>query len=215
MTERRGRSEERDPGAPGRPRATVGNALRLSRGKRISIRELARRSGISAGQVSRIEGGEVERPSAETLVALARALDANPIPLLILSGHIEEKEARTRLRHFLARDAELAEEWASFDSAESVARARAVVDDPGSKPADLRRVAFDVFMTAETEETLWHDAYLALESAGHDASELRELIAAWPTINTERRRYLLQFARDQVALSRAEFAEETAREEQA
>ena len=42
---------------------------------RLSMRGLARRSGLSAAQISRIEAGEVEWPAAETLVKLAKALD--------------------------------------------------------------------------------------------------------------------------------------------
>jgi transcriptional regulator with XRE-family HTH domain len=189
-----------------RPKATVGNAVRFARGQRMSIRELARRSGVSAPQISRIEAGEVERPEAQTLVALARALDSNPIPLLVLAGHIREAEARERLRYFVDRNAELAEEWKSFGGREDLERARVVLDDPKCGSGALRQIAFDVFMTAETEETLWHDAFLAVAASGHDASELRDLIAAWPSISPERRELLLRFARDQVALSRAEFA---------
>src|SRR5437868_1806794 len=51
-------------------------------GARLSMRGLARRSGLSAAQVSRIEAGEVERPAAETLVKLAKALDRDAQLLL-------------------------------------------------------------------------------------------------------------------------------------
>src|SRR6266542_1185550 len=65
---------------------------------RLSMRGLARRSGLSAAQVSRIEAGEVERPAAETLVKLAKALDRDAQLLLVFAGHIRGARARQLLR---------------------------------------------------------------------------------------------------------------------
>src|SRR3990170_2142136 len=65
---------------------------------RLSMRGLARRSGLSAAQISRIEAGEVERPVAETLVRLAKALDRDGQLLLVFAGHIRGARARQLLR---------------------------------------------------------------------------------------------------------------------
>src|SRR6266545_3310984 len=65
---------------------------------RLSMRGLARRSGLSAAQISRIEAGEVERPVAETLVKLAKALDRDAQLLLVFAGHIRGARARKLLR---------------------------------------------------------------------------------------------------------------------
>jgi transcriptional regulator with XRE-family HTH domain len=65
---------------------------------RLSMRGLARRSGLSAAQISRIEAGEVERPAAETLVRLAKALDRDAQLLLVFAGHIRGARARQLLR---------------------------------------------------------------------------------------------------------------------
>jgi transcriptional regulator with XRE-family HTH domain len=65
---------------------------------RLSMRGLARRSGLSAAQISRIEAGEVERPVAETLVKLAKALDRDAQLLLVFAGHIGGARARQLLR---------------------------------------------------------------------------------------------------------------------
>ena len=65
---------------------------------RLSMRGLARRSGLSAAQISRIEAGEVERPVAETLVKLAKALDRDAQLLLVFGGHIRGARARQLLR---------------------------------------------------------------------------------------------------------------------
>src|SRR5512132_2004336 len=64
----------------------------------LSMRALARRSGLSAAQISRIEAGEVERPAAETLVKLAKALDRDAQLLLVFAGHIRGARARQLLR---------------------------------------------------------------------------------------------------------------------
>lgn len=174
----------------------------------LSIRELGRRAGVSAGQISRIESGEVQRPAVETLVALARALDCNPVPLMIVAGHVTGDEARERLAHFVADESELASEWLHAGDAAGLKRMQRIIGDSKSSPADIRGVAADVFLTAETEETLWHDAYLALPTQGEGAEELRELVSAWPSVDASRRARVLEFVRDQVALSRADFANE-------
>jgi transcriptional regulator with XRE-family HTH domain len=67
-------------------------------GAGLSMRGLARRSGLSAAQVSRIEAGEVERPVAETLVRLAKALDRDAQLFLVFAGHIRGARARRLLR---------------------------------------------------------------------------------------------------------------------
>src|SRR4029453_7932582 len=64
----------------------------------LSMRGLARRSGLSPAQISRIEAGEGERPVAETLVKLAQALDGDAQLLLVFAGHIKGARARQLLR---------------------------------------------------------------------------------------------------------------------
>lgn len=59
----------------------------------MSMRELARKSGLSPAQISRIEAGEVERPTAETLTQLAQALDRSPQLLLAALDRLPESEA--------------------------------------------------------------------------------------------------------------------------
>src|SRR5436190_232277 len=79
--------------------AEVTREARLRSG--LSMRGLARRSGLSPSQVSRIEAGEVERPVAETLVKLAKALDRDAQLLLVFAGHIKGARARQLLRQAL------------------------------------------------------------------------------------------------------------------
>jgi transcriptional regulator with XRE-family HTH domain len=88
---------------------------------RLSIRGLARRSGLSAAQVSRIEAGEVERPVAETLVKLAKALDRDAQLLLVFAGHITGARARQLLREAI----EALPEPVRAEHADSLARLEA------------------------------------------------------------------------------------------
>src|SRR5881409_2099701 len=81
---------------------TMAEVTREARSRaRLSMRGLARRSGLSAAQVSRIEACEVERPAAETLVKLAKALDRDAQLLLVFAGHITGARARRLLREAL------------------------------------------------------------------------------------------------------------------
>src|SRR2546429_3160473 len=87
----------------------------------LSMRALARRSGLSAAQVSRIEAGEVERPVAETLVKLAKALDRDAQLLLVFAGHIRGARARQLLREAV----EALPEQGRAEQADSLARLEA------------------------------------------------------------------------------------------
>lgn len=62
--------------------------LRLDRG--LDQRALAERAGISQSEVAKIEGGRAKRPSAQVLIALARALGGAPDALL---GELEGVES--------------------------------------------------------------------------------------------------------------------------
>src|SRR5947209_965252 len=66
----------------------------------MSMRELARRSSLSAAQVSRIESGGVT-PSIETLAKLAFALERQPEPLYIAAGYAGLADAVEVVRRML------------------------------------------------------------------------------------------------------------------
>jgi transcriptional regulator with XRE-family HTH domain len=164
-----------------------------------SIRELARRSGVSAGQISRIEAGQVTKPSIETLIPLARAMDAHPLTLMVLAGHLSDEEARSALRPLVAEGSSIEEDYGW----ETVAAMRHMLDDPESTEADLRTVAFNLFSTSGAIETTWQESFQDLANAhpGVAGAELGEIAAAWPLIAPDRRRRILEFVRDQHALS--------------
>src|SRR6266576_1812517 len=76
--------------------AGVTRGARLGSG--LSVRGFARRSGLLAAGGGVVGAGEVERPVAETLVKLAKALDRDAQLLLIFAGHIRGARARQLLR---------------------------------------------------------------------------------------------------------------------
>lgn len=121
----------------------------------LSMRGLAEKASLSAAQISRIERGLVEQPSMDTLAAIAKALDRNPIPLWIVAGHLQGKDAIQLLREMLSPEAEIFDEWGDRKARAS---ALALVTDPNPDRHDLSELAAKVFKTFETEETLW-DTY--------------------------------------------------------
>ena len=102
----------------------------------LSMRGLARRSGLSAAQVSRIEAGEVERPVAETLVKLAKALDRDAQLLLVFAGHIRG----ARARQLLGQAIEALPEQGRAEQADALARLEA----EGEREHRLREELADV-----------------------------------------------------------------------
>jgi len=229
----------------------------------LSMRGLARRSGLSAAQVSRIEAGEVERPVAETLVKLAKALDRDAQLLLVFAGHIRGARARQLLREAieavpepgraehadaLARleaeaererrlRGELADAEAALAEAErelDEARERVAAEPPlraarerlrdvgilakrhAVEVAEKRR-QFERLDDASSEVVCALAGRLFLDTAAGgdhleawrqfsgqitpDDPELRQLLGAWRKLEHERRKKVLEFSQDQLALS--------------
>jgi transcriptional regulator with XRE-family HTH domain len=228
----------------------------------LSMRGLARRSGLSAAQVSRIEAGEVERPVAETLVKLAKALDRDAQLLLVFAGHIRGARARQLLLQAieavpepgraghadaLARleaegehERRLREELGNAEAA--LAQARRDVDEArervaaeprGAAQARSREVGmraqrcaaevaerrrrFERLDDAASEEVCALAGRLFLHTAAGgdhleawrqfsgqitpDDPELRQLLEAWRQLEHGRRKKVLDFSQDQLALS--------------
>lgn len=198
----------------------LGEAIREARSRsHVGLRELSRRSGVSAGQISRIETGVVEQPSIATIVSLSRALELNPQPLLIAAGHIDLAIGRRLLADLLRphrgekynpeHDSEVTEEWIYSGWDEELAAARAVLADVNSAPQTVRSVAARVFCTYNAEETEWSVENLNLLGADGDRSELDELLQAWRDLPLDLRFKVLDYARDQVVVHRADAARST------
>jgi transcriptional regulator with XRE-family HTH domain len=160
----------------------------------LAVRELARRAGISHTQISRLEAGQVAKPSREVLVAIARALDRNPNPLLILAGHLHGDSARDSLKTLFREGSELAEIWSGcsdipLQHVQAVARA-----DHGDE-RDVKAIAADVFRVQESDETLWDDSYELAAASGMHAEQLRELMDIWRYVGPDLRTRWLEYGR--------------------
>jgi transcriptional regulator with XRE-family HTH domain len=233
---------------------------------RLSMRGLARRSGLSAAQISRIEAGEVERPAAETLVRLAKALDRDAQLLLVFAGHIRGARARQLLREAIEalpepgraehadalarleaedeREHRLREELA--DAERTLATAQRDLDEARLEVAESKRTKrlpeahkrlrdlgmlaqgcavevaqkrrqFEQLDDAQSEEVCAFAGRLFLLAAAGgdhleawrqfsgqitpDDPELRQLLQAWRQLEHERRKKVLEFSQDQLALS--------------
>jgi transcriptional regulator with XRE-family HTH domain len=233
---------------------------------RLSMRGLARRSGLSAAQISRIEAGEVERPAAETLVRLAKALDRDAQLLLVFAGHIRGARARQLLREAVEalpkpgraehadalarlkaedeREHRLREELS--DAERALAKAQQDLDEARFEVADTKRTKrlpeaherlrevgmlaqgcaidvaqkrrqFERLEDAQSEEVCIFAGRLFLHTTAGgdhleawrqfsgqitpDDPELRQLLQAWRQLEHERRKKVLEFSQDQLALS--------------
>jgi transcriptional regulator with XRE-family HTH domain len=223
---------------------------------RLSMRGLARRSGLSAAQISRIEAGEVERPAAETLVKLAKALDRDAQILLVFAGHIggararqllrqavealpepgraEQADALARLEAEDERERRLGEELAEAERALAKDLDEQVVVGPlreahkrlrevgilaqrrAAEVAEKRR-QFEQLEDAASGEVRAFAGRLFLHTAAGgdhleawrqfsgqitpDDPELRQLLQAWRQLEHGRRKKVLEFSQDQLALS--------------
>jgi len=233
---------------------------------RLSMRGLARRSGLSAAQISRIEAGEVERPAAETLVRLAKALDRDAQLLLVFAGHIRGARARQLLREAIEalpepgraeqgdalarleaedeREHRLREELA--DAERVAAKTQQDLDEARFEVAGSKRTKrlpeaqerlrelgmlaqgcavevaqkrrqFEQLDDAQSEEVCAFAGRLFLHTTAGgdhleawrqfsgqitpDDPELRQLLQAWRQLEHERRKKVLEFSQDQLALS--------------
>jgi len=182
---------------------TVAAAIRVAReNAELGVRELSRRSGVAAPQISRLERGDVKKPTIETLVALARGLEWNPVPLLIVAGYVDVDEARSRLRDYHSPGSEYLEEAsADPESDPEIAQIRAEIENEDTTLERLQQIAFDVWFGGESGETLWDDVYALLPALGEGQAELREIVSKWPSISFERRARIVEYVHDQHKLS--------------
>jgi len=163
---------------------SLGNVVKRAREEQdLGVRELARRSSVSAGQISRIEAGEVDRPAPATLAGLARALGRSPIPLLYLAGHIDEDEVR---RHFEQLEGAVE---SRVGYVEAMDGAEEFSEDWQAKviwelTANLKNLVGD--LTPDDPQS---------------AQDLQEIAAAWSSLTDERRLLVRAFIADQAVLS--------------
>jgi transcriptional regulator with XRE-family HTH domain len=99
-----------------------GTKLRALRNKKgMTLRELAAAIGVSFTYLSKIENSKVEyTPAPDTIRALAKALDVDPLEMLKLADklppELDDLVVGTRARKFLDRAREIAspEDWSAL-----------------------------------------------------------------------------------------------------
>lgn len=160
----------------------------------VSIRELARRANVSAGQISRIESGSIAKPSSDTLRSLARGLGRSPLPLLFIAGHLSGPNAIDELDTIRQRLQEMESSVVAADAA----------DDwfTGDTEEDHRYAAYILFNGSRGDPFGYGFDQAALDE--ESLAELKELIRAWPALSPERRRLMRALVADQEILSSLE-----------
>lgn len=118
--------------------------------------DIAKRLKVSKGYISRLEGGKA-RPARSTVLRIAEICETDPVPLLILAGHLPEdvreiltqhpSEATTVLRETFRHDGSEEEEPTGLQAA--VAEPRAIYQPVGA-PYEL--VQGDCFEWMERRE---------------------------------------------------------------
>ncbi len=155
--------------------ATLARAVRdARRDEGISQRELSRRSGLAASQISRIEAGEIKSPSWETTAAIAQALGRQPAYLGFLAKNTSFDEVSSVFHRHPKLDFEV---WSSAPS----------TDEQYER---LREVAYEDFVGSPLD---WD--YL-----GGDG-RIEQIVSFWRGLTEERRELLLRLAQDQLTLS--------------
>ncbi|WP_238883862.1 helix-turn-helix domain-containing protein [Clostridium sp. YIM B02551] len=72
----------------------IGNYIETNRNKQnMSIRELAKKAGISHTEINKIENGTRQKPSAKNLKLIAKALQLPQLDLLIKANYISDLPA--------------------------------------------------------------------------------------------------------------------------
>jgi Helix-turn-helix. len=155
------------------------------------MRELARRCGVSAGQLSRIESGDVGQPEVETVRSVAQALGVPTVPLLVISGHLGQQD----LEQFVD------EREGLFDTEDLGFIIRGETSnlehDRTLGPLD----AASIIIERWNPRALSRELGLDEDPAQH---QVDEVAAAWPGLTEDRRRMVLAFVADQEVLSRLE-----------
>lgn len=169
----------------------------------LGVRELSRRSGVDAAQISRIESGKVAAPEYRTLVALARALGRSELALEVLArpeggdapgliGSINDEELAA-LR--LATRRWKAQQWKKL-----CAGVVANQDKDAPMPtAELLAFARDALVhldvTSYVVDTLTSSVFSEV------GFEIEPVVSGWLTLTNERKQKVLSYIAEQGRLS--------------
>lgn len=171
---------------------SLGSYLKQLRGGD-SIREVSRHTGISAGQISRIENGETLKPTRETLHALGREYGGHGVALELLAGY-DDEETIHRAKEVVATVSSMAE------------YATRLMEElgecyPAAGPPEPISAAFLFEVSQEYEAMRWVNEHSGDEELYRDVAGLREVAELWRRLTPERRKLVRAFVADQEALS--------------
>lgn len=167
------------------PDGGLGYSIHIARkDARLSLRELARRADVPPSQLSRIESGEIQRPSSDALFAIARAFGKPPEPLLYLAGHLSDEEFDDLASGWQARMEEIRTALEVYEGFREDGRRDVAAEGMFAGPG-VAEIAGSVLTMADRQEV----------------RGLRDLTAMWQSLTPERRKALLSFASDQERLS--------------
>lgn len=106
----------------------------------IGVNELARRSGVSASLISRIETGKRGIPKFETLISLARHLGVQNIEMLLIAGHqISPQELKDLTPSKTAKKYITDEEWEILKEIKKESQKNEEAFQAAIKDPDLKR----------------------------------------------------------------------------
>lgn len=140
-----------------------------ARGRRRSLGPLGTPAGQASRRISRPAEPHREQPGQEAESRDPRGdrpgAQPNPLPLLVLAGHIDADEARAALAPLFRPGAELPDEWGGWVRFD-IEKVRGLLSGTSIGEDDLRAIAADVFHVQEADETLWA-AVIAIPIAGN------------------------------------------------
>jgi transcriptional regulator with XRE-family HTH domain len=154
---------------------------------------------VSTAQLSRLEADQVTRPSLETLLALAPALNFHPTPLLVLGRQLDGDKARYELQRLFKKSADtIVAEYGKQELKTLSSRLERADED------ELLELA-TYALTLPVAEVDWpHGLATAASSNAPDGDLLNEVTEAWSDLTPDRRWRLVQLVRDLRQVSRSE-----------
>jgi len=165
--------------------AELGPVVRAARkAEGLSVRELARRAGVSEAQVSRVENGKTLNPNDDTLLGIADALGRSRSALVCLT---DSPEANV----FSDEVEEVLDDGPAWLRARHEALSR--VPASGQPSQALKRLARDLFI----QQTLLGP----IANVYGKGLDLHEVASSWAGLTDDRRQMCVQFVRDQLRLS--------------
>src|SRR6266496_1383487 len=179
----------------------------------LSMRGLARRSGLSAAQVSRIEAGEVARPVAEAERERRLREELADAEAALAEAERDLDEARERVAaepplraaRKRLRDVGILAKRHAVEVAQKRRQFERLDDAPSEVVCALAgRLFLDTTAGGDHLEA-WRQFSGQITP---DDPELRQLLQGWRQLGHERRKKVLEFSQDQLALSLLRRSEE-------